>query len=104
MIIHSSDYNMELDVYIESERVAFEYQGEQHYRPIYGLGTNFEEQQIIDQEKRRACKQVPCSLIYVYILHSPSLSISQLQVHMDTTSTSVVTTLPNLIIHLQPAA
>jgi len=57
-MIYSSGYNMELDVYVEDLKLAFEYQGEQHYRPIYGMGTDFEQQQRRDQEKRVACKQV----------------------------------------------
>ncbi len=57
-MIHSTEHNMELDVYIETLKLAFEYQGEQHYRPIYGMGIDFEVQQRRDEEKRRACKQV----------------------------------------------
>ena len=49
---------MELDVYIEDLKLAFEYQGQQHYTPIYAFGTNLYEQQSRDEEKRRACKQV----------------------------------------------
>ena len=57
-MIHSTGTNMELDVYIDQLKLAFEYQGEQHYRPIYGMGGDFEQQQIRDAEKQRACKQV----------------------------------------------
>jgi len=57
-MIHSSGSHMELDVYIEELKLAFEYQGEQHYRPIYGMGTDFEQQQNRDAEKQRACQQV----------------------------------------------
>ena len=49
---------MELDVYIEALKLAFEYQGEQHYKPIYWTGRDFKEQQRSDIEKRAACKQV----------------------------------------------
>ena len=57
-MMHSTDHCMELDVYIETLKLASEYQGEQHHKPIYGMGTDFEAQQRRDGEKRRACKQV----------------------------------------------
>ena len=57
-MFYSSGHLMELDVFIEDLKLAFEYQGAQHYRPIYGLITNFDEQQRRDEEKIRACKQV----------------------------------------------
>jgi len=57
-MFHSTGYNMELDVYIEDLKLACEYQGQQHYRPIYGMGSDFEQQQKRDEEKRIACKKV----------------------------------------------
>ena len=55
---YSSGHNVELDIYIEQLKLAVEYQGEQHYRPIYWTGTDFAAQLTRDEEKRRACKQV----------------------------------------------
>ena len=49
---------MELDVYIDELRLAFEYQGEQHYSPKYWSGRDFERQQLRDKEKKKACKEV----------------------------------------------
>lgn len=49
---------MELDVYIGSLHLAFEYQGEQHYRPMHWTTGNFGEQIIRDDEKKRACEEV----------------------------------------------
>ena len=50
---------MELDIYIDALQLALEYQGEQHYKPIYHWsGTDFATQQIRDEEKRKACNQV----------------------------------------------
>ena len=59
-MIHSSGFLIELDVYIEDLKLGVEYQGEQHYKSLYFWpGTDFETQRIRDEEKRRACKQVP---------------------------------------------
>jgi len=57
-IIHSSGHKMELDIYTEPLKLAIEYQGQQHYKPIPHLPRKFEEQQTRDEEKKRACKQV----------------------------------------------
>ena len=58
MIHPSSRKTMELDVYIEELKLAVEYQGQQHYKPVYGMNADFELQQTRDKEKREACKQV----------------------------------------------
>ena len=57
-LIHSSGAQMELDVYIEDLKLAFEYQGIQHYSPQYWTGTDLATQQTMDGDKRAACKQV----------------------------------------------
>src|SRR5689334_21113318 len=65
-MFHSSGRSMELDVYIESLKLATEYQGEQHYQNIFAARSELSTQQAIDKEKREACKQVQraASLIY----------------------------------------
>lgn len=57
-MVHSSGCEMELDVYIENLKLAFEYQGEQHYKALYWSGARLEQQQRRDEEKRMACQQV----------------------------------------------
>ena len=58
LMVHSSGVNMELDVYIEDLKLAIEYQGEQHYMPLYYSTTDMVSCRTRDAEKRIACKQV----------------------------------------------
>lgn len=55
---------VELDVYLPKEGVAFEYQGEQHYKDIYALGTRW-RQKFRDEDKRGACKEMGITLIEI---------------------------------------
>ena len=57
-LIHSSGQKMEFDIYIKPLKLAVEYQGEQHYRPIAKFTQNFPQQQTRDSEKKIASKQV----------------------------------------------
>ena len=57
-MIHSSGQQMELDIYIESLKLAIEYQGEQHFRPVPHLTKNLQQQQTRDDEKKKACAMV----------------------------------------------
>ena len=54
----SSNDSLELDIFIEGLSLAVEYQGEQHYKPIYGMSGDFAAQKIRDKEKQEVCKQV----------------------------------------------
>jgi hypothetical protein len=99
---------MELDIFIPSLSLAFEYQGEQHYRNNAIIG-NFEASQIRDQEKQAKCRQFGITLLHIpywwkkdkeYLeelvhLHRPdllhasvSLSIGHLHVPISTSNES----------------
>jgi len=64
-LVLPSGHKMELDVYIETLALGFEYQGEQHFKPVYWTGIDFESRRNKDEEKRRLCRQV---LIIEFIL------------------------------------
>ncbi len=55
---------MELDIFLPKEKLAFEYQGEHHYRDIYSMGSNWQQRQR-DEEKQVACKKQKITLIEV---------------------------------------
>ena len=61
---------MQLDVYIPELQLAFEYHGEQHYKPIYSI-QDFTHRQRQDEEKRNACNQVAIFLFIKLKKHSP---------------------------------
>jgi hypothetical protein len=67
---------MELDIFLPKERLAFEYQGEQHYHDIYLLGSAWNQKER-DEEKRILCREKKITLIeipYWWDKQSPSLA------------------------------
>lgn len=58
MMLLASGHQIELDVYVEALKLAFEYQGEQHYRAINPYASGLKSQQTRDEEKRVACLKV----------------------------------------------
>lgn len=58
---------MELDIFIPSLNLAFEYQGEQHFHET-NHATSLEQIQMHDKEKRNACEQAKITLIEVTLL------------------------------------
>jgi hypothetical protein len=66
--VTGSQYNLELDCYNESLRLAVEYQGEQHYKFIPYFHKNreaFLNQKYRDELKRMRCKELGITLIEV---------------------------------------
>lgn len=55
---------MELDVFIPNLKLAFEYQGKQHFNQSYFL-TGESKQYLLDIQKREACKAAGITLIEV---------------------------------------
>lgn len=57
---------IELDAFIEDIKLAVEYQGEQHYTPVYWMGgADLASQKARDLEKRKACFRNGITLIEV---------------------------------------
>ena len=59
-----SGRSMELDIFLPKEKLAFEYQGEQHYHDIYSLGSGWNQKER-DKEKRILCKEKEITLIEI---------------------------------------
>ncbi|MBK7363074.1 MAG: hypothetical protein IPJ01_12325 [Micavibrio sp.] len=56
-LLNKSGYKLELDGYSEELKIAFEYQGEQHYNPVkfYGINENRFNEQVV-RDKIKNCK------------------------------------------------
>ena len=63
MLHKLSNMNVELDIFIFDMNLAFEYQGEQHFKPTH-LG-NFNRQLERDEEKKLLCKENSITLICI---------------------------------------
>ena len=65
--LHSKNGQLSYDVFVCGKNIAFEYQGEQHFKPIeyFGGEDNFEKQKERDRIKWELSKENNVSLIYV---------------------------------------
>ncbi len=54
-----------IDIYVPSKKLAFEYQGQQHYEPIgiWGGEEGLKKRQKLDEQKRHLCKENNVKLI-----------------------------------------
>jgi hypothetical protein len=76
LIYSGTGYPMQLDVYIPSLSLAFEYQGIQHYKDVFRFGSTPLMYQIRDKQKREACAAAKITLIeipYWWNKHKESL-------------------------------
>jgi hypothetical protein len=72
---------MELDIYLPSLSLAFEYQGEQHYHNNFLSGSP-EALQLRDTEKKKACRNYGITLFQVpYWWDKDKKSITALIAH-----------------------
>ena len=56
---------MELDIFLPTENLAFEYQGEQHYYNLYFMRTDWLQQKQRDKQKKEACNENGITLIEI---------------------------------------
>ena len=58
---------LSLDVFVCNEKIAFEYQGKQHFEPVeyFGGEQHFVKQRENDEKKRMLCEKNGITLIYV---------------------------------------
>lgn len=55
---------LEIDLWVERWRLAFEFQGDQHYSPVYGAGC-LQTQKTNDKLKRQLCEANEVTLIRI---------------------------------------
>jgi hypothetical protein len=74
-----------LDVYVPSIKVAFEYQGEQHFKPIkyFGGQNAFQETKNRDERKATACAKAGVKLIYWKFSEAVSESVLVLKLKQN---------------------
>lgn len=65
--LHTNKGQMSYDVFVYGEKIAFEYQGKQHFEPVeyFGGEAHFKEQQKRDEQKRKLSEENGVILIYV---------------------------------------
>jgi hypothetical protein len=70
-----------LDIFIPEKRVALEYQGDQHERPVeyFGGQESFEKNKIRDDKKKRLCKRHRVNLICVYPFYNLQSVIGKIE-------------------------
>eukprot|EP01027_Heterolobosea_sp_BB2_P007908 GEZU01011746.1.p1 GENE.GEZU01011746.1~~GEZU01011746.1.p1 ORF type:complete len:126 (+),score=24.95 GEZU01011746.1:200-577(+) len=56
---------MQLDVFVPSLSLAFEFQGQQHFADVHVFGSSARTAAKTDQEKSEACSRVGVSLVVV---------------------------------------
>eukprot|EP01118_Nematostelium_gracile_P008957 TRINITY_DN2995_c0_g1_i2.p1 TRINITY_DN2995_c0_g1~~TRINITY_DN2995_c0_g1_i2.p1 ORF type:complete len:358 (-),score=67.60 TRINITY_DN2995_c0_g1_i2:91-1164(-) len=62
--LENDNFPLQLDLHLPIERLAFEYQGEQHFQDIYSVSTR-KRQEMRDERKKKICKEKGITLIEV---------------------------------------
>ena len=77
-----SGKRMELDIFLPKERLAFEYQGEQHYRDVYAIGSSWNQKER-DEEKRISCREKEITLIEIPYWWDKQISSLAATIHKE---------------------
>ncbi len=73
---------MELDIYLPREKLALEYQGQQHYTDIHTLGPQWIQREK-DEEKRKQCSKKGITLIEVPFWWDFTISGLMTEIHLE---------------------
>ena len=87
---------LELDGFCEELNLAFEYQGEQHYRPIgKQTQTDFENQKTRDREKKTLCDEREIKLILIKYANEASEIERQIKKQLEAFKVQLVVATPD---------
>ena len=91
---NSRGRKMQLDGYCAEQRLAFEYQGEQHYEKVGKFKKSLEQRIEDDAEKARLCREHGIRLVCIPHFPTQSLSMAQLIEHVASAFTAAGLDLP----------
>lgn len=73
------------DIYIPSKRIAIEYQGEQHFRPVkyFGGQSGYKHQRVLDKMKIFRCRKHNITLLYFTFDKKAPRRLHDIKVYKD---------------------
>eukprot|EP01114_Cavostelium_apophysatum_P003604 TRINITY_DN1359_c0_g5_i1.p1 TRINITY_DN1359_c0_g5~~TRINITY_DN1359_c0_g5_i1.p1 ORF type:complete len:860 (+),score=172.66 TRINITY_DN1359_c0_g5_i1:146-2725(+) len=80
-LVHTTGITMKFDFWVPSEKIALEYQGEQHYQQLLQSDEKFQRQIARDVEKRLACQRAGIKLIEIPYWWSESDILLEQNIH-----------------------